>query len=170
MTYGQSLLPEFDQEMASTRKLLALIPEDKWEWKAHAKANSVGWVANHLVEIVGWTAGTIANPVWEIAPADGEPYASPSETTVAGALGLFDKNVAEARQALEKVSDEKIQEMWSLTKEGVPLFTMPKGVVIRTWVLNHLIHHRAHLCVYLRMLGIAIPGMYGPSGDETAAF
>lgn len=170
MTYAQSFLPEFDQEMASTRKVLALVPSDRMDWKPGESFQTVGWNANHLAEMVGWVAPTMASPVWEVAPEGSEPYKSPNETTTEGLLALFDNNVREAREALSSVSDENFNSMWALQKAGATLFSMPKSSVVRVWVLNHTIHHRAHLLVYLRLLGINVPGMYGPGHSDKNEF
>ncbi len=166
MSYGETILPEFDQEMASTRKVLERIPEDKLDWRAHPKSNTIGWNANHLAEIPGWVGGTIAELSWDIAPVGGERYQSPQLTTRQEILDLFDQNVAAARDAILSAKDEEMGKMWSLLEAGKPLITMPRAAVIRSFVLNHLIHHRAHLCVYLRLNDIAVPGMYGPSADD----
>jgi len=166
MSYADSILPEFDQEMASTRKVLELLPEDKFQWQAHPKSNTIAWNANHLAEIPGWVAGTLSQPEWDIAPEGGERYQSPKLTTRQEILDLFDQNVVAARQALATVTDEAMGETWSLLEAGKPLFTMPRAAVIRSFVLNHAVHHRAILCVYLRLNDIQVPGMYGPSGDE----
>ena len=166
MPYAESILPEFEQEMASTRKVLERVPDDKLDWKAHPKSNSIGWNANHLAEIPGWVAGTLNQASWDILPPGGEPYKSPKLSSKAEILALFDKNVAEARKAFEAVRDEDVQQTWSLLKAGTPIITMPRAAVIRNFVINHAIHHRAHLCVYLRLNDIPVPGMYGPSGDD----
>ena len=96
----------------------------------------------------------------------GEPYAFPKLTSRREILALFDRNVAAAREAIAAVKDEEMGRMWTLLQAGKPIFTMPRAAVVRGVVLNHLIHHRAHLCVYLRLNDIPVPGMYGPSGDE----
>jgi uncharacterized damage-inducible protein DinB len=166
MSYAQSILPEFDQEMASTRKVLERVPEDKLDWRPHPKSNTIGWNANHLAEIPGWVEGTLKYTEWDIAPAGSEPYRSPRLTSRREILELFDRNVASARRALESVRDEDMSVNWSLLKGGQPILTLPRTAVVRSFVLNHLIHHRAHLCVYLRLNDIPVPGMYGPSGDE----
>lgn len=166
MTYAEVFLPEFDQEMANTRKVLERVPEDKLDWKAHPKSNTIGWNANHLAEIPDWVEGTLSQPNWDIAPVGGRPYQSPKLTTVREILDLFDRNVAAGRKALQAATDEAMQQTWSLLKGGQPLFTMPRSVVIRDFVLNHAVHHRAILCVYLRLNDVPVPGMYGPSGDE----
>lgn len=166
MSYAESILPEFDQEMANTRKVLERVPDDKLDWRAHPKSNTIGWNANHLAEIPGWVEGTLTTPSWDVAPVGGERYRSPQLTSRREILDLFDRNVAAARKAIAGVKDEEMGKMWSLLQAGKPIFTMPRLAVIRSFVLNHIIHHRAHLCVYLRLNDIPVPGMYGPSGDE----
>jgi uncharacterized damage-inducible protein DinB len=166
MSYSESILPEFDHEMASTRKVLERVPEDKLDWKAHPKSHTIGWNANHLAEIPGWVEGTLTQAAWDIAPAGGEPYRSPTLTTRRDILELFDRNVAAARKALAAAKDEEMGQSWSLLQAGEPFFTMPRAAVIRSFVLNHSIHHRAILCVYYRLNDIPVPGLYGPSGDE----
>ncbi len=166
MTYAESVLPEFDQETASTRKVLDRVPDDKFDWRAHPNSNTIGWNANHLAEILGWIEGMLTATSWDIAPVGGEPYLSPKLTCRRDVLDLFDCNVAAARRAIAVVKDEAIGEMWSLLAAGKPIFTLQRSVVIRRFALNHLIHHRAHLCVYLRLNDISVPGMYHPAGDE----
>lgn len=162
MSYSAMILPEFDHEMASTRKVLALVPDDKFEWKAHPTLHTVGWNANHLAEIPKWAELTFTMDALDVAPANGPRYQSPKLTTHAEVVNLFDANVAAARTALAAVKDEQIGQSWSLLQTGQPIFTMPRAAVIRSFVLNHSIHHRGHLCAYLRMLDVAVPGMYGP--------
>lgn len=166
MKYAEMILPEFDQEMASTRKVLERIPEDKLEWKAHPKSHTIGWNANHVADIPIWLVMVLTKSSLDIAPVGAPPYQSPNLATRREILELFDRNVAAARQAITNVKDEDVGKPWSLEQGGKPIFTMPKGAVVRSMVLNHLIHHRAHLCVYLRLNNIPVPGMYGPSGDE----
>lgn len=161
MTYAEMILPEFDHEMANTRKVLECVPDDKLEWSADPKMRTIGWNANHLAEIPGWVEGTLTQTEWDIAPTDGEPYQSPNLKSTTEILKLFDSNVATARKAIETVKLEDLGVMWSLVQDGKPLFTMPRAAVIRSFVLNHTIHHRAHLNVYLRLNGIEVPPMYG---------
>lgn len=165
MSYAASILPEFEQEMASTRKVLEQIPDDKLEWRPHPKSNTIGWNANHLAEMPGWVAGTLSETSLDIAPKDGPRYESPKLRSRREILELFDRNVAAAKQAIAAAQDADVGQMWSLLQGGTPLFSMPRAAVIRTFVLNHMIHHRAILCVYLRLNDVAVPGMYGPSGD-----
>ena len=166
MSIAELLVPEFDQEMASTRKTLERVSNDKLEWKAQPKSNTIAWVARHLAEIPGWTALTLNSPSLDLNPPGGEPYKPSTANSREEFLALFDKNVAAARQALEGASDATFDEPWSLLSGGQVIFTLPKYSVMRTMILNHIVHHRAHLLVYLRMNDIPVPGMYGPSGDE----
>ena len=168
MAMSDLFLPELEHEMAGTRKLIERIPNDKLDWKAHSKSNSIGWVGSHLVEILGWTKGILEEDYLDIAPADGEPYQTEMFDNHEAMLEQFDRNLEEAKQAIAATSDEEFGKPWSLLQTGEALLTMPKAAVIRTWVLNHGIHHRAHLCVYLRLNDIPVPALYGPSGDEDA--
>jgi uncharacterized damage-inducible protein DinB len=166
MPYAQNLLPEFDQEMASTRKVLERIPDDKLDWKPHPRSNTIGWNANHVADIVNWVVLTLTRPSLDIAPVDGPKYEFPALTSREAILDLFDRNVAAARQAIAEAKDEDMGQIWELSQAGQVFLAMPRSAMVRSFVLNHLIHHRAHLCVYLRLNDIPVPGMYGPSGDE----
>jgi uncharacterized damage-inducible protein DinB len=166
MKYAETILPEFDREMAKTRKVLERVPEDKLDWQALPNSHTIGWNANHLAEILGWVEGVLTKPSWDIAPVGGERYQSPKLTTRREILDLFDRNVAAARKAIAAAKDDQLLQPWSLLNAGTPFFTMPRATMIRSFVLNHLIHHRAILCVYLRLNDIPVPGMYDPSGDE----
>lgn len=167
MSIAELLLPEFDQEMAGTRKTLERIPEDKLDWQAHPKSNTIGWVGSHLVEIPGWAVETLTLDSWDIQPAGGEPYKTQVLASRQEMLELFDKNVAAAREALAATSDEAFGQAWSLLAGGEPILTMPRLGVFRSFVLNHMLHHRAILTVYLRLNDVPVPALYGPSGDET---
>ena len=136
MTIGQSLLPEYDMEMANTRKVLERIPDDKWDWKIHEKSNTIGWVANHLADIPGWVEMTISHDSLDVEPVEGEPYQTPTESTTEAILELFDTNVARGRELLESVDDETVLGPWSLLKGGETLMTMPRLACLRTWILN----------------------------------
>jgi uncharacterized damage-inducible protein DinB len=166
MSYAKLIGPEFDQEMASTRKVLERVPDDKLQWRPHPKSNTIGWNANHLAEMPGWVVHTLAASSLDIAPVGGPAYQSPKGASRQEILAVFDKNVAAAREALAAATDEALEQNWSLLKGGQTMFAMPRRAVIRSFVINHIIHHRAVLCVYLRLNDIPVPGMYGPSGDE----
>jgi uncharacterized damage-inducible protein DinB len=166
MSYAESALPEFDQEMASTRKVLERIPDDKLDWRAHSKSNTIGWNANHLADLPGWSVSILSQPGFDFAPPDGERYQTPSLKTTKEIVALFDKNVASARKALTALKDEAVNDMWTLCGGERVIFTMPRAAVYRSFLMNHIIHHRAIVCVYLRLNDIPVPGLYGPSGDE----
>lgn len=167
MSIAQMLSPEFQHEMAGVRRVLERVPDDKLDWKAHEKSNTIGWLANHLADIAGWVEGTITEDVWDIHPVGGEMFQSPSLESTGAILASFDENVARAKELIAATDDATFAKDWSLAKQGEVLFTMPKAAVIRTWVLNHSIHHRAIMTVYLRLNDIPAPALYGPSGDET---
>ena len=160
MTIGQSLLGEFDQEMKVTRRVLERVPSDKGEWKPHAKSFALG----HLAQLISWMPGWIGNA----ASTDGIDLSSAPKYTYEKTTTLldgFDANVKEAREALSKVSDADLQLDWSLRNGPQVFFTQKRGEVIRN-TISHLVHHRGQMTVYLRLLDVAVPSIYGPSADE----
>lgn len=165
MTIGQSLLPEFDQEMASTRKVLERIPDDKLDWKAHPKSNTIRWVGTHLATIPSWTGYTLHQDSLDVNPGGQEMRTTPAASREE-ILERFDRNVAQARKDIASTSDAEFAKMWTLLNNGTAMFSLPKAAVLRSFVFNHIIHHRGHLCVYLRLNDIPVPGLYGPSADE----
>jgi len=166
MTIGQMMLGEFDQEMQNTRKTLERCPDEKWNWKPHEKSGTVGWLAGHIATMPGWVAMTINTEELDYAPVDGPSYQPPKIENKRALLTELDKNVAEARAALASVSDAEMMKAWKLLAGGTEIFTMPRVACIRGMVMNHIIHHRAQLTVYYRLLGVPVPGLYGPSADE----
>ncbi len=169
MTIGQSLLPEYDQEMQSTRKALERVPDEKWNWKPHEKSGTVGWLASHVATVPEWITMTINTNELDYAPVNGPGYEPPKIANRAQLLAAFDKAAKEARAALAGVSDADLMKNWKLLAGGQEIFTMPKIACIRGMCLNHLYHHRGQLTVYLRLTGVPVPGLYGPSADETEA-
>jgi uncharacterized damage-inducible protein DinB len=163
MPINQAFLGEFDHEMASTRKSLERIPEDKFGWAPHEKSMKMGRLAMHLAEMPGWTKETI-----EKSRVDVANYAGPKEPkTRAEVLALFDKNVAEARAALVAATDDaNWMKTWEMVRGDQVIFSMPKAVVMRSFIFNHNVHHRAQLGVYLRLNNVPVPSIYGPSADE----
>lgn len=151
---SQMMLPEFDREMARTRRILVAATTESLEWSPGEGLHTIGWNANHIADIVGWTNSIIEESEFDMAPPGEEPFATSSFETVDEIVAAFDKSVAEARDSIESVTDEQLTEMWSLKAGGETLFTIPKGECVRTWVLNHTVHHRGILSVYLRMQGI----------------
>jgi len=166
MTIGQSMLSEFDEEMKNTRKMLERVPDDKWGWKPHEKSGTMGWLAGHVGTVPEWIAMTISTEELDYAPVDGPSYEPPKITNRKELLAAFDKASAEARAALASVSDQEIVKGWKLLAGGKEIFTLPRVACIRGMCMNHLIHHRAQLTVYFRLVGVPVPGLYGPSADE----
>ncbi|MEO8634425.1 MAG: DinB family protein [Gemmatimonadales bacterium] len=166
MSIGQSLLPEYDHEMAITRKHLERTPLDQKDWKPHPKSMTLGALAGHLAEIPGWTASTMMGTEFDVSPKDGPAYAPPVFATVAAMLASFDAHVKAGREALAAAKDADFLVPWSLKFAGDTIFTLPRLGVIRTWVLNHTAHHRGQYSVYLRLRDVPVPQTYGPSADE----
>ena len=166
MSLSEMIMPEFEQEMANARRTLERVPEEKFEWKPHEKSTSLGGLATHLANIPSWTTHTFDKDELDIAPPGAPPIRLEPAKSTADLLAAFDKNVADARAALEKASDENWQGKWSLLHGGNPILTLPRTAVMRSFVMNHLIHHRAQLGVYLRLLDVPVPAIYGPSADE----
>ncbi len=163
MPINQSLLPEFDQEMANTRKTLERVPMDKTDWKPHPKSGTMGWLAKHVAELPGWVDMTMKTESLDI----GGPFDPPKPmATREELLAFFDKGRDEARAAIAAATDEQMMVPWTLLDKGKTIVTMPRVAVLRGFVMNHMIHHRAQLGVYLRLNDIPVPGMYGPSADE----
>jgi uncharacterized damage-inducible protein DinB len=166
MSLSEMLLPEFDQETAGLRRTLERIPEDRFMWKPHEKSWTLGGLATHLANLPSWTAMTLTQSELDLEP-EGQPAPRVTPlTTRDEVLSVFDKNVAEARAALAGADDATFGEPWTLLQAGKKIFTMPKGAVLRSFVFNHLVHHRAQLGVYLRLNDIPVPALYGPSADE----
>jgi len=166
MTISESILPEFDQEMAHTRKTLERVPDDKLAWKPHPKSFAMGPLAQHLATMVGWTKETMTMDSFDYAPPGAPPYQPPPITSSKDLLDTFDKGAAAARATIVGASDEHMLKPWSLLAGGKTIMTMPRVTVLRTFVMNHCIHHRAQLGVYLRLNDIPVPSIYGPSADE----
>ena len=166
MPIAAMLLPEFDQEMANTRKTLERIPDDKFDWTPHAKSFNMANLATHIANMAGWLKETMTMDTFDIQPPGAPPYKEEPAKSSAELLAKFDKNVSAARAALAAASDEAFGAPWSLLMTGNVLFTMPRGAVVRGMILNHIIHHRAQLTVYLRLNDIPVPALYGPSADE----
>jgi uncharacterized damage-inducible protein DinB len=166
MKISETLLPEFDQEMANTRKVLERVPNDKLTWKPHPKSFTFIALATHIAMMAEWTKITMQQDAFDYAPPDGPAFVSPSFGSSQELVQAFDKGVAEARAAIAAADDSKFLAPWTLMEGGKAMFTMPRVGVIRSFVMNHIIHHRAQLGMYLRLNDIPVPGMYGPTADE----
>ncbi|HEY4593407.1 MAG TPA: DinB family protein [Thermoanaerobaculia bacterium] len=162
MSISASLLPEFDMEMANTRRTLERVPTDKFAWQPHAKSFTMGKLATHLATLPTWTSVTLSTSELDLAL----PMDQPKPATTEEVLETFDKSVAGARAALAGASDEDWFQSWTLKSGAHVIFTLPKVAVLRAFVLSHIIHHRGQMTVYLRLNDIAVPSIYGPSADE----
>jgi len=160
MSMSESLLPEFDQEMATTRRLLERVPSDKATWKPHAKSFAMGHLAQLVARMPGWN--TLAMKETALDVRGGTPYSYEKTETL---LAEFDRHVQEARAALAQAKDQDFMVPWSLKAGDRLLFTLPRIAVVRQNI-NHLIHHRGQLTVYLRLVDVPLPSIYGPTADE----
>lgn len=169
MAISDGILPEFDHEVANTRKVLERIPEGKPDYKPHPKSMAMDRLAGHLAELPGWAKETITLDSLDVHPPGGpQPgqNAALKMTSRKQLLEEFDKRVAAGRAAIAEASDEVFMKPWSLLAGGKTIFTLPKIAVLRGFVMNHMIHHRAQLGVYLRLNDVPVPSIYGPSADE----
>lgn len=166
MSIAAALLPEFEHEMAGLRRVIERIPDTKLDYRPHAKSFTLGELANHLAGMPSWVVGTLATTEMDFAvPETMAGLPKPSDN-VAGMLATLDEGVKRGAEALGRASDADFQVTWSGKEAGKVLFAMPRIAVVRSFILNHAIHHRAQLTVYLRLLDIPVPGLYGPSADE----
>jgi len=156
-------LAELEQEGAATRKILKQVPDASFDWAPHAKSMKVMRLAMHIAELYSWPARALQADEFDVAQphARPEPFNSTQEL-----VAFFDKVLAQSKEALATANDEDVARMWTLRHGERVIFTLPKSVVIRRMVLNHTIHHRGQLSVYLRLLEVPVPGVYGPSADE----
>ena len=160
MSMAQLFLPEFDQEMAITRRLLERVPSDHGEWKPHPKSFNLGHLSQLVATMPGWITSIMEGTRLDLGTARAYTL---EKTPVL--LAMFDKNVQEARAAIAGAKDADFEVPWSLTMGDRVLMTMPRGPVVRQ-TINHLVHHRGQLTVYLRMVNVPIPSIYGPTADE----
>jgi uncharacterized damage-inducible protein DinB len=160
MTVSETLLPEFDQEMASTRRVLERVPDDNPQWKPHPKSFSIAHLAQLVASLPGWIAQTLTNTELELSAGAGY-----SDQKTSSLLDTFDDNVRKSREAIANAKDADYDVPWSLKMKGNVLFTAPRGVVVRQHI-SHLSHHRGQMTVYLRLRDVPVPSVYGPTADE----
>jgi uncharacterized damage-inducible protein DinB len=163
MQQNQAIIAELKMEAANTRKMLERVPTDKNHWKPHAKSMALGRLATHVAEIPEWVVRIMAHDELDFAKTQFKSHVAASAQEL---VSILDKVVGEAIAILEKSTDEDFNKMWTMRNGDQIYFTLPKKVVLRTFALSHNYHHRAQLGVYLRMLDIPVPGMYGPTADE----
>lgn len=167
MAIRDALLPEFDQELATTRTLLGLVPETRTSFRPHPKSWTLGELSLHLANLLTWLPSTLSATELDLDPPGGPRFVPPKFESAATTLRVFDENARAARTALAAASDADMQVPWTLKKHGQPLFTLPRVACLRSFVLNHLIHHRGQLTVYLRLVDVPLPPVYGPTADLT---
>jgi uncharacterized damage-inducible protein DinB len=165
MSISSALLPEFEHEMAGTRKTLKRIPEDRLDWSPHPKSTTMRRLATHLAELAGFAGIALKSECFDMRP-EGLAMAARELPSRAAILELFDRNVAAGKAAIAATGDGDWMAQWTLLTDGQVVFRLPRIAVIRSSVLNHSIHHRAQLGLYLRLNGVAVPALYGPSADE----
>jgi uncharacterized damage-inducible protein DinB len=165
MALKDSLLPEFDHEMGTTRRLLERVPEADFSWKPHEKSFSLGQLASHVANIPTYVNPTVDLIVFDLATLgqDARPTNPSSKTDI---LTAFDANVTTARRKIAEQTDASLGAMWTMKNDGEEIFTLPRLAVLRSFVMNHLIHHRGQLTVYLRLRNVPLPSIYGPTADE----
>lgn len=166
MSIAASLLPEFDMEMANTRKTLERVPADKFDFAPHEKSMPMISLATHIANMTGWGTITLTQDEFDMQPPGSAPYREEPAKSVEELLAKFDANREAFRAALAAISDEAMMKNWSLLSGGHVIFTQPRIGVLRGMILNHLVHHRAQLSVYLRINNVPVPALYGPSADE----
>jgi len=165
MSIAESLLPEFDQEMAATRQLLARTPEAEAAWKPHPRSWNLGQLAIHLAMLPTWMVVTLQQTELDMNPPGGSSYRSPEFQSTAALLALFDESVRNARAAVAAASDQDFMVPWTLKNGGTTVFSLPRVAVVRSFVMNHGIHHRGQYTVYLRLRDVPLPSIYGPTAD-----
>ena len=157
-----ALLPQFDREMALTRRVIERIPTDRLDWKPHPKSTSFVGLGRHLAHMLTWGTHALTEDATDVAnrkPMEPTP-------TLGDVLRIFDANVASVRALLTSKSEEELAQTWTLTYQGKTALTHSRAAVVQTMILNHLIHHRGQLSVYLRLNDVPVPSIYGPSADE----
>jgi uncharacterized damage-inducible protein DinB len=164
MGLSEPIAAELQREAATTRRMLERVPEEKLEWRPHEKSMTLGRLAGHIAELPSLVAATLTQDEVDFAAGNYQPFVA---SNVAGLLEKFDQNVAQAAELLKsKADDEHLLKSWRLKRNGQVLFEMPRAAVLRTMGLNHIIHHRGQLSVYLRLLDVPLPSVYGPTADE----
>lgn len=170
MAIRDALLPEFDFEMANTRKTLERVTDEVFAYKPHPKSMGMGALATHIGNLPLWAVMALKESTLDLAPVGGQPIKLPSAENRNQVLENFDRHCAEARRLLSESDDAHMMQTWTMLRAGQKLMEIPRVGVVRTWVMNHIVHHRAQLGVYLRLNDIPVPALYGPSADEGAGF
>ena len=163
MSLAESILTELEREAVTTRRVLERVPEDRLSYKPHPKSMSLGTLALHIANIPGAIAGLASGDDMTSPPN----FSPPEATSAAEILGALDASLAKARELLLAMDDERAASFWTMSNQGQTIMTLPRIAVLRNILLNHWYHHRGQLTVYLRLLDVALPSVYGPSADES---
>jgi uncharacterized damage-inducible protein DinB len=164
LTTKDTLLPEFDQETAATRRLLERLPEASFGWRPHDRSFDLGGLATHLAQIPHWGVAILKHDAYDLAAA--RP-ASTALTSVAAVLDRFDRHVAEVRGAIVAAPEGHLLAPWALRRGSQLILSVPRIAALRSFVVHHTVHHRGQMTVYLRLLGVPLPPLYGPTADES---
>ena len=165
MSIAESILPEFDHETATTRMLLERVPQARADWQPHVRSMSLGHLAMHIANIPHWAPVAIERHGFDTNPIDGPRATTPPFESVAHMLQFYDDGVKAARALLVRTTDGEFMATWTLKSGGKSMFSMPRVAVFRSFIMNHAVHHRGQLSVYLRLLDVPIPNIYGPTAD-----
>jgi uncharacterized damage-inducible protein DinB len=165
MSIVETLLPQYDHEMATTRRVLEVVPATDATWRPHPKSTTLGDLAAHIALLALWGKTVAQQSELDLGIPANASIASMPFTTVPELLDRFDRHVRDTRKALESLSDEAMRETWILKNRGTTIFSLPRVAVLRSFVLSHMIHHRGQLTVYLRLRDVPVPSVYGPTAD-----
>jgi uncharacterized damage-inducible protein DinB len=160
---NQAFIAELKHEAASTKRILERVPEGKFDWKPHEKSMTLGRLATHVAELPGFLNAILTMDEFDFAKGHYKPTHTNSPAEL---MNVFQQKLDEVEQTLQNTSDEKMQALFTLRSGQHVIATLPRNIAIRSMALNHIIHHRGQLAVYLRLLDVPVPGMYGPSADE----
>ena len=167
MSMCEPLAAELRHEAATTRRLLERVPEDKFGWKPHEKSMTLGNLAAHIAQLPTLIAPALTQDELDFNAGGFQPF---KPSNVAELLEEFDRNIAAAGELLKNQTDERMNDKWRLRSGETVIFELPRAAVVRTMALNHVVHHRGQLSVYLRLLDVPLPSIYGPSADEGPKF
>ena len=163
--FVKRMVAAFDQIVAGAKAVLEVVPDDRLDWRPHEKSWTLGELATHVANLPNWTMATLSVSEFDISPADGGPPPMPALGSSAEMVAALEESAAAARSAIEGCSPLDLTDPWTMLVAGEARFTLPKGVVIRTFIMDHMIHHRAQLGVYLRLLDVPVPQLFGPTAD-----
>jgi uncharacterized damage-inducible protein DinB len=163
MSIAESMVAEIGHEAATTRRLLERLPEQHFGWKPHEKSMTLGRLAGHIAEIPGWISTIVEKDEFDVATSGHTPAVHKTRAEV---IQLFDTNIAKIAEVLKRQTDQRMMAPWRLKKAGQLIFELPRAGMIRAMGMNHVVHHRGQLSVYLRLKDVPLPSIYGPTADE----